>query len=354
MMPQSHCFNGAELEYYRPLKVLTHHKVKEKTMLKSAGTSNLECTQHAVPGRKSLLACALLAMLAGNQAMADVIIEGEAPYVGATSITVDDVDGNQTSINAGGIDIIDENNNFISITPGSGILVFGSAGDTFITSDGSQLNGDLVVQGDVSVEAVNSTTINNSGAISSDTVTATTVNGTTVNGTTVNSTTIANTGAITTNTLQADTVSATTITGGTITGSLNAAGTVVSNVGDGVAETDGVNVRQLNSMQGASSAALNNFANEVDSRFNAVDRRIDKVEEVAYAGIASVAALAAIPSPANGKRFSVGAGLGNYSSESAIAVGFRAAITESTSVTAGVSRNTASKTAANLGVGYSW
>lgn len=107
-------------------------------------------------------------------------------------------------------------------------------------------------------------------------------------------------------------------------------------------------------MQNSYNNQYDELASQTNARFNAVDRRIDKVEEVANAGVASVAALAAIPAPAYGKRFSVGAGLGNYSSESAVAVGFRAAITESTSVTAGVSRNTASKTAANLGVGYSW
>jgi autotransporter adhesin len=258
-------------------------------MLKSAGTSNLECTQHAVPGRKSLLACALLAMLAGNQAMADLFTDGDGALDNATitQLIIDDgAGGNSVSINGA--------------TPN--VVLNSGAGTTVISTENSSFTGNLSVSGDTT----------------------------------------------------ATTISATDITANSVTASLNAAGTVVSNVGDGVADTDGVNVRQLNSMQGASGAALNNFANEVDSRFNAVDRRIDRVEEVAYAGIASVAALAAIPSPAYGKRFSVGAGLGNYSSESAVAVGFRAALTESTSLTAGVSRNTASKTAANLGVGYSW
>ena len=324
MMPQSHCFNGAELEYYGPLKVLTHHKIKEKTMLKSAGTSNLECNQHAVPGRKSLLACALLALLAGNQAMADVTIDDSVtPIVTDGSSILIENGLDSTSIEAGSILISDQNGNTVIVNPGNGIAVTDatSGGTSVITADGtgSNIYGNLTVEGDIGtvgqpVGTVNSTNIVNSGSVTSDTI------------------------------------NATTITGGTITGSLDAAGSVVSNVGDGVAETDGVNVRQLNSMQGA----FNNYANEVDSRFNAVDRRIDRVEEVANAGIASVAALAAIPSPAHGKRFSVGAGLGNYASESAVAVGFRAAITESTSVTAGVSRNTASKTAANLGVGYSW
>lgn len=94
--------------------------------------------------------------------------------------------------------------------------------------------------------------------------------------------------------------------------------------------------------------------NYLDQRINHLDRRIDDVAERAYGGIASVAALAAIPAPAAGKTFSVGVGAGNYSSENALAVGFRAALTESVSVSAGLSRNTASKTVSNMGVGYSW
>ncbi len=261
-------------------------------MQKRARKCNLECISHVTLSRKSLLACTLLGMLAGNQAMADVTIEGEAPYVGATQIGIDDLDGNETTINAGAIELIDSDANFISITPGSGIVVIGPAGETFITSDGSQLHGDLLVEGDV--EAT------------------------------------------------------------TITASLNAAGEKITNVAAGTAGSDAVNYDQLRAVQNSYNSQYDELASQTNARFNAVDRRIDKVEEVANAGVASVAALAAIPAPAYGKRFSVGAGLGNYSSESAVAVGFRAAITESTSVTAGVSRNTASKTAANLGVGYSW
>lgn len=319
-------------------------------MLKSAGTSNLECNQHAVPGRKSLLACALLALLAGNQAMANVTIDDSVtPIVTDGSSILIENGLDSTSIEAGSILITDQNGNTVIVNPGNGIAVTDatSGGTSVITADGtgSNIYGNLTVEGDIGTVGEPVGTVNSTNIVNSGSVTSGTVNATTITGGTVNSTNIVNSGSVT-----SGTINATTITGGTITGSLNAAGSVVSNVGDGVADTDGVNVRQLNSMQGA----FNNYANEVDSRFNAVDRRIDRVEEVANAGVASVAALAAIPSPAHGKRFSVGAGLGNYASESAVAVGFRAAITESTSVTAGVSRNTASKTAGNLGVGYSW
>ena len=72
------------------------------------------------------------------------------------------------------------------------------------------------------------------------------------------------------------------------------------------------------------------------------------------AGIASVAALSAIPAPPPGKRFTVGAGVGTYASKNALAIGFRGAVADNVSVTLGVSHNSESKTAANAGVGFSW
>ncbi|MDX1725770.1 MAG: YadA-like family protein [Pseudomonas sp.] len=345
-------------------------------MQMSAGTSKLECTQHAVPGRKSLLACALLAILAGNQAMAQTLTDiGGTPIdqLDVTGIFIDDSvggvpgNGNEISLDAaqGTIDIVDGSGSTTSLggvqsSFGGNVEVLNGGslsveGNTSVTTlSATDVTADSVTAATVNGATVNSATIVNTGSITSDTISATdvtanTVTAATVNGATVNSTTIANTGSIT-----SGTINATAITGGTITGSLDAAGNKITNVAAGTVGTDAVNYDQLSAVQSGYNSRYDELSSQTNARFNYMDGRIDKVEEVANAGIASVAALAAIPSPAHGKRFSVGAGLGNYSSESAVAVGFRAAITESTSVTAGVSRNTASKTAANLGVGYSW
>lgn len=133
----------------------------------------------------------------------------------------------------------------------------------------------------------------------------------------------------------------TTLRGGSTTLTLNNSGADLGgaqlhNVAAGTAPTDAVNVSQLRDWTGGLS------------------ERIDAVAERAYAGIASVSALAAIPTPAPGKRFTVGVGAGTYNGESAAAIGFRGALTESVGMTAGVSQNSASKTAANVGIGYSW
>lgn len=98
----------------------------------------------------------------------------------------------------------------------------------------------------------------------------------------------------------------------------------VHGVADGVAPYDAVNVRQL-----------------------------ENVSKKSYAGIASVAALAAIPNPAPGKRFSLGVGYGNYMSQNAVALGLKASVTENISFTAGAGY-CAERFTSSAGVGYSW
>lgn len=284
-------------------------------MQKHTQHSNLECIKtSAALGRKSLLACAILSMMIGGNALADVMTD-----VLGTSIDVTDVTQIFISSDVGGggntIDI-DSNNAQITLQNDA------TGASTVIGTDRSDFSGNLNVNsGDLNVTNGGSLTVDGNTSVS---------------------------------TLSATDITANDITANSVTASLDANGGVISSVGDGAADSDAVNRRQLNAIQAGSRAELNTFSRQVDARFNALGERIDDVAERAYGGIASVAALAAIPSPAAGKRFSVGAGLGNYSSESAVAVGFRAALTESTSVTAGVSRNTASKTVTNLGVGYSW
>ncbi|MBK3866903.1 hypothetical protein GFL09_04245 [Pseudomonas stutzeri] len=281
-------------------------------MQKHVCTDNLECTQHLAIGRKSLLACAMLAMLAGGGASAEVMTDVGGTALDnqdVTTIYIDDAVGGVPGL--GNSVSVDGSSATVSVTDG----VTGE--NTTIGASQSDFSGNVNV---------------NSGQLSVTNGGSLTVSGDT----------------------SVTTLTASDITADTVTASIDASGDVISNVADGQADTDAVNIRQLNAMQSGSSAALNEFSNRVDARFNALDERIDEIAERAYGGVASVAALAAIPAPAPGKRFTVGAGLGSYSSESAVAIGFRAAVTESTSVTAGVSRNTASKTAASVGVGYSW
>lgn len=105
----------------------------------------------------------------------------------------------------------------------------------------------------------------------------------------------------------------------------------VTNVADGIRPTDAVNVRQL----------------------ARTEQRISNLREDSFSGIASVAALAAIPDPSPGKRNSLGIGYGNYKGENAVALGYKSEITSNIRVTAGVAYSSNNVTT-NAGVGFSW
>ena len=86
--------------------------------------------------------------------------------------------------------------------------------------------------------------------------------------------------------------------------------------------------------------------------FDAVNyRQLEK----AYMGIASTAALAAIPNTMPGKRFAIGAGYGNFEGQSAVAVGIKASLWDSVSLTVGVGAGVGnSKTVVTPSAGISW
>ncbi len=103
----------------------------------------------------------------------------------------------------------------------------------------------------------------------------------------------------------------------------------VTGIADGVGDFDAVNMRQF--------------------------RKLENEVEDAYSGIASVAALAAIPPPAPGKNFSVGVGYGNFDTESAIAVGGKMLVGEQKDITLGGGVGfSESETVVNAGIGWSF
>ena len=109
----------------------------------------------------------------------------------------------------------------------------------------------------------------------------------------------------------------------------------VTGVADGVDPYDAVNKRQLN---------------RTNARITALDDKVDDVATNAYSGIASVAALAAIPEPGPGKKVAIGVGYGNYLGEHAVAGGVKAHIGEYVNLTAGAGySNTDFTTQAGVG-----
>jgi hypothetical protein len=73
----------------------------------------------------------------------------------------------------------------------------------------------------------------------------------------------------------------------------------------------------------------------------------------AYSGVASVAALAAVPGPLPGKKFSFGVGSGTFMAEKAWAVAFTADLKDYLRVKGGFAYNN-EQTTVNAGVSISW
>ena len=82
-------------------------------------------------------------------------------------------------------------------------------------------------------------------------------------------------------------------------------------------------------------------------------KQFSNLRDRAYSGIASVAALAAIPSPMPGKNYSIGTGFGNYAGESAVALGAKANVGGNVSLAAGFGY-TGDDVTTNVGLGFSW
>ncbi|GAA8965512.1 YadA-like family protein [Helicobacter pylori] len=94
---------------------------------------------------------------------------------------------------------------------------------------------------------------------------------------------------------------------------INAGGQKITNVIDGTAPTDAVNVRQLN------EAKLGGTVNQ--NQINQLGQRIGKLEDNSNAGIAGSIAQSSIPQVTRAGASGIGIGTGYYGGQSAIAVG---------------------------------
>ena len=88
------------------------------------------------------------------------------------------------------------------------------------------------------------------------------------------------------------------------------------------------------------------------SPLDAVNRR---QLDMTYGGIASVAALAALPSPAPNRHFSIGMGTSYYEGQTGVALGMKGSLTDTTQFSLGTSWNSSASTPlVNGGVSMSW
>ena len=131
---------------------------------------------------------------------------------------------------------------------------------------------------------------------------------------------------------------------------INANNTKVTNVKEGTADTDAVNVAQLNRVK---SAVNGNTAkiNKLNTRVDGLDRDVRKNRKRADAGTASVAAMANIPQVYLPGKSGVGVGVGYKYGQSAIAVGYSKASDNSKHIVK-LSVGADSQKDVTLGAGY--
>jgi len=129
------------------------------------------------------------------------------------------------------------------------------------------------------------------------------------------------------------------VTVGRVDGSGNIVNTSqIHGVAAGTAQTDAVNVSQLNNMSSNFNSQLNGLR----------------------AGVASTVAMANIPQVDQGKRFAIGAGLGHYDGASALSVGGSIRVNENAVIKGSLAHsfNTSgpaeTSTAVGVGAAYSW
>lgn len=125
---------------------------------------------------------------------------------------------------------------------------------------------------------------------------------------------------------------------------INANNTRVTNVQDGVAPTDAVNVRQLNE-----------HSSQVNNRINQVEGNLRKQNKMRKAGHASALATAGLMQAHREGQSGVTAAVGQYQGQTAVAVGYsRLSDNGKYGVKLSLNANTQKEVGGTVGVGYFW
>lgn len=128
----------------------------------------------------------------------------------------------------------------------------------------------------------------------------------------------------------------------------NASGSVtIHNVAGGTADTDAVNVRQLNQQIGEAKDWSKSYT---DARFNTVSSDLNRIGNRANAGIASAMAMASLPQAYQPNQSAATIALGSFHGETGVAVGM-STISESGRYLLKVNATTNSRGDAGVGVG---
>jgi autotransporter adhesin len=128
--------------------------------------------------------------------------------------------------------------------------------------------------------------------------------------------------------------------------------TVIHNVASGVANTDAVNLGQVNTAIAGAVTQANNYT---DQRFSELKGSLNQIGNRANAGIASAIAAASLPQPYAPNQSSLGVGMGTFRGEAGIAVGL-SKISESGRfiIKANVNSDTRGDVGAGVGAGIVW
>ncbi|QIN95792.1 adhesin [Escherichia phage MN03] len=104
----------------------------------------------------------------------------------------------------------------------------------------------------------------------------------------------------------------------------------------------------------ANAKSIKALEQSTNKRFASLQKQVDRNRDHASAGISGVAAMANIPQVSQGSAFSVGAGVGAYDGESALAIGVSARFNENLVTKASVAMTSESDAVLGAGVSYEW
>ncbi|MFS0772044.1 YadA-like family protein [Sphingomonas sp. 1P08PE] len=122
------------------------------------------------------------------------------------------------------------------------------------------------------------------------------------------------------------------------------------NVASGVADTDAVNLGQVNSALAGAVAEANGYT---DQRVAAISFDVRRVNRDASAGVAGAMAMAGMPQPFEAGKSMFAMGAGTFQGQSAVAVGMSRIMNDGhTVVKLGATYNSRKRVGANIGIGY--
>ena len=94
--------------------------------------------------------------------------------------------------------------------------------------------------------------------------------------------------------------------------------------------------------------------NKLNSNFSNLKSQVNENKKQASAGVSGAMAMSNIPQVLQTQSFAVGAGVGGYDGESAVAVGFSARLSQRITMKATVSDDTASNIGYGAGMSIGW